>query len=507
MGYRKLYEGVVILKTIIKNGYVVTVNENRDVFPDGYIIIENDKIVDVGEGKNLSSEILSTADKTIDAKNMLVTPGLINMHQHHWYNLFKGVGDGLLLEDWLDRVLFPLGKVMTDQDMKLSGYLACLEMLETGTTCCFDHMTTETTENTIKSIAESAMDVGMRWVIGKEMRHTPEKPMVERYPITNRHPRSISEEIDFCRGIVEKWDGAGNGLIRMALVLETGSNWLLRNATSVDLIYAAIDLARKLNVKISNHMAAGTIWRSIREGIELLGYNDLEYLNKMGVLGPHFILIHCLWLMEREIQMIAESGANAVTCPISNAYSSDGIAPDARMLDAGVNLAIGSDGPMVNNSVDMIEQMKFVSLLHNLLNFDASLVPPEKVLEMTTINAAKALGMEKEIGSLEKGKKADISIFDLRKAHISVHHRPISALIYAGHGTDVHTVLVNGKIVVENGCIKTFPNESELLEEANARGMELINMAGITDLVNRPWPTGTKLNPFHRLIGDRMHLL
>lgn len=495
------------MKTIIKDGYVVTLNENRDVFPGGYVVVENDRIIDVGKGENLNAELLSSAEKVVNAKNMLVIPGLINMHQHHWYNLFKGVGDGMLLEDWLDKVLFPLGKTMTDEDMKLSGYLANLEMLRTGTTCCFDHMTTDTTENTIKGIAEAAIDVGMRWVIGKEMRHTPDKPMIERYPITSRHPRNINEEINFCKEIVEKWDGAGDGLIKMALVLETGSNWLLRNATSVDLIYEAVDLARKLNVKISNHMAAGTIWRSIREGIELLGYNDLEYLNKLGVLGPHFILIHCLWLMEREIQMIAESGTNAVTCPISNAYSSDGIAPDARMLDAGVNLSIGSDGPMVNNSVDMIEQMKFVSLLHNLLNFDAGLVPPEKVLEMSTINAAKALGLEDEIGSLEIDKKADISIFDLRKAHISVHHRPISALVYAGHGTDAHTVIVNGKVLIEDGNLRTFPNESELLEEANVRGMEIIKTAGILDLVNRPWPGRTKLNPFTRLIGDRMHLL
>jgi cytosine/adenosine deaminase-related metal-dependent hydrolase len=213
----------------------------------------------------------------------------------------------------------------------------------------------------------------------------------------------------------------------------------------------------------------------------------VEYLFKLGALVDNWVLVHGVHLKRNEIERVAEAGSSVITNPASNAYSSDGIAPVKTMFELGVNVGLGSDGAYVNCSMDMVQQMKFVALIQNVIHYDPTLISSERALEMATINTAKALGIDYLVGSLEVGKKADIAVFDFKKTHITVPNRPIGALVFTAHGTDVDTVIVNGKVLLRGGKMVEFSDELSVIEEATARAHDVIRRAGIADKVFVDW--------------------
>ena len=478
-------EEAIVPRTLIMDVDVITVDPQRRIIEGGYVLVDGDRIAAVGEGAARPSE--DAVDRVFSRPGCILTPGLINLHQHHWYNLFRGFGDGLLLEDWVDRILLPLGRSMSDDAMRLASYLAALEMLETGTTCFLNHLVTLSDIERVRSIVDPAAEVGIRQVVAKELRHTPAVPLSPAHPIEHRHPRSLDEEIELARQVIAQVNGKCNGLVRAALALETQGNWLLHNATSEALIYAAAELASAHNLRITDHCSAGTLWRAIREYRQLTGRGDVEYLAGLGVLNERFILVHCVWLLDREIEMIADAGASVVLCPASNAFSADGVAPLPRLQAAGIAVALGSDGPMVNNCVDMVEQMKTAALIQNVAAYNPSLITPESALEAATINGARALGLEDDLGSIEVGKKADLAIFDLQRPHCSPVHRPVSSLIFSGHGTDAVLVMVDGQVVYQDGQYTSFSDVGDLVRECGEIARHIATTAGLGDALEGPW--------------------
>jgi 5-methylthioadenosine/S-adenosylhomocysteine deaminase len=466
---------------LLTNGYVVTVDRNRAVHPSGFIHVEGERIAAVGPMSELGGR---TADEVIDLHGMVVTPGLINLHNHHWASLFKNTGEGLLLEPWLDQVTIPLMMQLTNEALRVSSYLGAIEMIRTGTTCSLNHIVNVNDEESFAAICEPVPEVGIRQLVTKEIRQTPDPPFSNAYPAF-KHVRSLDEELALAESCLDRWDGHA-GLLHGGLVVETGANWMLHNATSDEAINATLDLAKRRGLKITNHCGAGTPWLSIKEFRDLTGGGDVDYLARLGALADNWIFIHSIWLAPHELDHVARAGASCVTNPVSNAYSGDGIAPVRGMLEAGVNVGLGSDGTYVNCSIDMVEQMKFAALIQNVSHFDPTMMSSERVLEMATINGAIALGLEDEIGSLEVGKGADIAVFDLDKAHATVGNRPVSALVFSAHGTDVDTVLVNGEIVLRGGELK-FAHEREVLADARRIAGELIDKAGIRHRVAQHW--------------------
>jgi cytosine/adenosine deaminase-related metal-dependent hydrolase len=338
---------------------------------------------------------------------------------------------------------------------------------------------------TMAAMIEPVVRVGIRQLVSKEVRNTPDPPFSTAYPAFP-NPRPLKEELAFAESIIDRWDGA-SGLIHMGLALETGANWMLHNATSDELILAGVEFAKKRNLKITNHCAAGTPWLSIKEFTHATGGGDVEYLFKLGALVDNWVLVHGVHLKRNEIERVAEAGSSVITNPASNAYSSDGIAPVKTMFELGVNVGLGSDGAYVNCSMDMVQQMKFAALIQNVIHYDPTLISSERALEMATINTARALGIDHLVGSLEIGKKADISIFDFKKTHITVPNRPIGALVFTANGTDVDTVIVNGKVLLREGKLMGFSDEVAVIEEATARAHDVIRRAGIADKVFVDW--------------------
>jgi 5-methylthioadenosine/S-adenosylhomocysteine deaminase len=467
---------------LLTDGYVVTVDAERRVFPAGFVRVEGDRITEVGPMDQLG-EI--GAAEVLPLDGMLVTPGLLNGHNHHWGSLFKNTGEGLLLEPWLDQITLPLMAQLTPAELRVASYLGAIEQLRTGTTCSLNHVVNVNDHDTMAAIVEPVVEIGIRQLVTKELRETPQPPFSTAYE-ARPHVRDRADEVALAEEVIDRWDGAG-GIVHMGLAIETGANWMLHNATSDEIIRDGVALAQRRGLKITNHCSAGTPWLSLKEFEQQTGGGDVDYLVRLGALCDSWCLIHSLHLKDREIEHVARAGASVISNPVSNAYSCDGIAPLKQMFAAGVNVGLGSDGAYVNCSVDMVEQMKFAALIQNVTHMDPAFMTAERAIEMATINTATAMGIGHLVGSLEAGKKADIAVFDLRKAHVTVPNRPVGALVFSAHGTDVDTVIVNGELKLREGSLVGFDREAEVLEEATARAHEAIRRAGLADRVFVPW--------------------
>jgi 5-methylthioadenosine/S-adenosylhomocysteine deaminase len=465
-------------RVLIRGGYVVTVDRWRNVHPGGYVVINGCRIENVGAATEVPRE---PVDRIIDASGMIVIPGLINAHQHFYYHLFKGLGHGLLLEDWFPHLVFPVLPHLTDDDMELTSYLAAIEMLSSGTTCCLNHLRTTTSEALLHRIAKPTGEIGFRQVIGKEVQG--------RMPGIPRHPRTIAEEIAYVEELIPRWKSAHDGLTRLCLVAECASVFVEQQLTSEELLIESKQLADRHGLKLAAHISGGTLSfdKSYLQVLRKTGRTDTQLLMQLGLLDSSWILVHGINCTSTDLTLMADSGASLVYCPTSEAVRGGGIGPAASAIAAGVNVALGSDGPMVDDSVDMVEQMKACSFLQGVKHLDPTIMTPERCIEMATINAAQAMGLDGEIGSLEPGKLADIAIFDLNTPHASPATNPIASLVYSARGTDAHTVFVNGREVVSDRKLTTFGDTKSLFANARARAQEVVTKAGLSDRAKSAW--------------------
>jgi 5-methylthioadenosine/S-adenosylhomocysteine deaminase len=469
-------------RVLIKGGYVVTVDKTRSVYPGGFVLIDGARIDSVGGPQQLPSECV---DRTIDATGMIVVPGFINAHQHFYYHLFKGLGHGLLLEDWFPQLVFPVLPHLIGDDIELASYLAAIEMLTTGTTCCLNHLRTATDEALLLRMTRPTAELGFRQVIGKEVQC--------RLPGNPQHPRDLSEEIAYVEELIPRWTWAHDGLTRLCLVAECTSVFVEQKLTSEALLVESKNLADRHGLKLAAHISGGTLSfdKSYLQLLRKTGTTDAQMLMQLGILDTSWILVHGINCTATDLRLIADSGASLVYCPTSEAVRGGGIGPAAPAMQAGVNVALGSDGPMVDDSVDMIEQMKACSFLQAAKHLDPTIMPAERCLEMATINAAKALGLADEIGSIEPGKLADLAIFDLMTPYGTPATNPIASLVYSARGPDAHTVFVNGREVVSDHRLTTFGDTARVLAAARTRAREIVTKAGIEMRAASPWETSS----------------
>lgn len=459
-------------RTLIRNGHVVTVDPARTVFPGGYVAIDGGRIT--AAGPLATSPPADGFAQVIDATGCVVLPGLVNMHQHHWYTLFKGLADGMLLEDWVTGLLLPLSLSLTPEAMGISSTLAALEMLSTGTTTSLNHSVTTTGAEMVRATVEPVAAAGLRQVFGKELRcRTPGNP---------RHPLSLDEALAAYEEEFRRWDGSANGRVRLAMVIETNAHWVAAGMSTEELITRGYHLARKLGARISAHIAGGTF--SLEKGflkyLRETGRTDVRYLMQLGILDRSWILAHCIHNTELDLEQMAHVGASMVYTPTSESIRGGGIGPCSAAMRAGVLMTLGTDGPMVDYSVDMVEQMKAAILMQHVRHLDPTRLDAMRALEMATINAAKALGLEAEIGSLEPGKRADIAIFDIAKPWIGVPHKPLTSLVTAGRGADAKVVLVDGEIVYRDGRFTHVAEPMRVVAEAERVARDVLARAGLT---------------------------
>jgi 5-methylthioadenosine/S-adenosylhomocysteine deaminase len=471
---------------LLRNGYVVTVDPDRRVFPNGYVHVDGERIAAIGPMDQLAPGVADEVDEVLDVGGKLVIPGLINLHDHHWASLFKGFDEGEAMEPWLVSHVIPISMALTPSDLRTASYVSSLEMLCYGVTCSVNHLANVNDADSYAGMARAGQEVGVRQVLAKEVRGTPDPPFSTDYP-AYPHIRSLDEEFGLAEEIVRRWHGA-DGVVHVALATETGAFYMLNNSTSTETIHRSLALADKYDLRISNHAGCGTPSRTIPQFTAIAGGGEIDYLRRLEALSPRWLFIHNQWLDDRELDLIADTGASMAVCTSSGAFRAVGIAPLRNMLARGINVGLGTDGAYSAGSLDVVQQMRITALVHNALNADPTLITAERAIEMATLNAAAAVGLQHQIGSLEVGKRADISVFDVTHPPVNGWHRPVSSLVFSATGADAQTVLVNGQVVLRDRR-PAFSAEAAVLEEARAIARTLLENTNLTAYPDTLWRT------------------
>lgn len=462
---------------IIRNARIVTINMEKEVIQNGYVVVEGSIIKEIGQSGDLKS--YENSDKVIDAEGKILLPGLINLHNHPCASLLRATGRDMPLEEWVMKVAIPMISSLSPEILAFGSRYQAAEQLLTGTTTSLVHTVNINDAYSFEQLFRPAAELGLRQIVAKELRDAPKKPFNPEAPIP-KYARPLDEELKLAREMIKKWDGAYGGLVRGAIAIEAGAAWLLGNATSEDIIKKGEKLARELNVPITCHISA-TPHIAYKAFRNITGKGEIEYLDGLGVLSDRWIFVHSLNLTDDEIKRISDVGARIAHCPMSNAYSADGVARLPKFLEHDIRTGLGTDGCYVCGTPDMFEVMSFARLIQNAKAYDPSCITPEQSLELATIGAARVLGLEDEIGSIEVGKKADFILID--PYHPAV--QPIidlpQALVHSVRGTYVTDVFVNGKMVVDNGKLVGV-DQRQLAKDAVKYSDLLIAAAGLEKL-------------------------
>ncbi|MDT5269175.1 MAG: 5-methylthioadenosine/S-adenosylhomocysteine deaminase [Acidobacteriota bacterium] len=436
---------------LIKGGTIVTMDA-ADTVVTGDVLVRGRRVESVGEASNVA------ADVTIDARGCAVLPGFVQTHIHLCQTLFRGAADDLALLDWLKRRVWPLEAAHDAASLRASARLGVAELIRGGTTCALTMETVRHTEEVFRVVEES----GFRATVGKCMMDRGEEVPSG---LREESEDSIRESL----ALLDKWHGRADGRVRYCFAP--------RFAVSCTrgLLERVAALARERGVMIHTHAS-----ENLSE-IELVesetGMRNVLYLDSVGVSGPHVLLAHCVHLDEAEVGLLASKGTHVAHCPSSNMKLGSGVAPVSEMLARGVSVSLGADGAPCNNRLDMFTEMRSAALLQKV-SCGADALPAARVLRMATAGGARALGLEGEVGSLEAGKRADITVLELGQLHTTPHPEVVSTIVYAAEARDVRDVLIDGRPVLRDGELQTL-DEREVIAEATRQYELLAARSGI----------------------------
>ena len=414
--------------------------DGQGFIEDGALAIKNGKIVFAGKSASATS---IDAETKINAKGKVAMPGLINCHTHVPMTLFRGIAEDQPLDTWLKETIWPLEDKLRPEDVYVGALLGCLEMIKSGTTCFADmyfheDMVAKATEKSgLRGVlAEGIIEAGNK-ILGKKMLH-----------------KSAS--------FAKHFHGYANDRVRTMLGPHAAYS------CSPDLLKKISERASELNVGVHLHLAESNAM------FKEYGSSEVEFLDKIGFLKSHVLAAHCINLSREDMHVLSKRGVNVVHVPVANMKLGLGAAKIKDLLDLGVNVSLGTDGPASNNSLDMFETLKIAALLQKITYQNPKVMPVYEVLKMATINGAKALGRGENVGSLQVGKKADIILVDLSTPHLKPLHNIYASLVYSARGSDVNTVIVDGKILMENRHVKTL-DEQAVMEKAEKTALDLLS--------------------------------
>lgn len=413
------------IDTLIEGGTVVTMNAARQIFSPGYVAISNGKIIEVGKG---SSEL--QAKQKIDARGRAVIPGLINGHTHLPMVLFRGLADDLKIKVWLENVIFPAeAQNVTPEFVRVGTRLGLAEMIRGGITTYADMYYFE------EVIAEETSNAGVRAVLGQT---------VLDFPAPDR--KTWSDMLTATRRFVESWND--DPLITPAIAPHAPYT------VSKDHWFEVKTLAEELDVPILTHLSEAPM--ELEYTHEHYRMRPIPFLESLGLLSPRLLGAHVIYANRTEREVLRKRGVGIVHCPESNMKVAVGVSPVPDLIEEGVRLGLGSDGAASNNNLDLWQEMNSAAKLHKIHRLDPTVLKAEEVFALATIGGARALQMDNEIGSLEKGKWADIAIIDLEKAHLKPLYNLYSALVYAVRSDDVTHTIVAGELLYNEKRLLTI---------------------------------------------------
>jgi cytosine/adenosine deaminase-related metal-dependent hydrolase len=458
---------------IYTNATIITMNPSRDILTNASLVIEGDRIKALGKTHEIMRAYQD--DEVIDVEGKLIIPGLIDTHVHLAQALIRGCADDMALIQWLCERVWVLQGNFTPEDGYASARLCIAEMLKSGTTTFLESMLAQ--RYGFDGIAQAVQESGIRACLAGIVMDTPTYATQDANVM---HPGMVESRETSLLGVLEahgKWQGAANDRIHVWFGPRTPGG------VTPELYREMSMYARERDMGITMHLAEVEADKLFLE--EKYGLSPVYFAESVGLLGPKTALVHMVWLNEQDIQKLAQTHTSVSHNPSSNSKLASGVCKVPQMLARGVNVALGCDGGPSNNDYDLIREMKLAAIIHKAVSHDPLTVPAETVLEMATINGARALGLEHEIGSLEVGKKADLVVIDLNRLHTTPSPNPISTLVYAATGGEVCTVVVDGQVVVEQGHLLTM-DEEEIIEEAQKHADALYKRAEIE--IKPKWP-------------------
>ncbi|MEM4726488.1 MAG: amidohydrolase [Nitrososphaerales archaeon] len=439
--------------------WIITLDQKRRIIKDGSIYIEDGRIVAVEKADKLK---LEGADIVIEGLNKVITPGFINNHMHISYaHPVRGIfPDDLPLMTYLNYV-FKLQSAMKPHEEYYATLLAVTELLKSGCTCFADPGSIGSLESGVKAI----LDAGIRAVVGRDV---VDKPNPLHLPV-----RETEEAVKMLEETLRAYSDLSNGRVKAWVTVFSP------DYASDELLIKAKELADRYRTVLTLHTSFS------EEGVKNFeanrGRRPIEHLAHLGGLGENVLLSHALVVNEREIDLLAKSGAKVVHCP-SAAVRGSGATKFGRfpeMLDKGIHVSLGSDAANSSYYLDMVRLMYLAMVLYKDAKLNKAVMPPEVALEMGTINGAWGLGLNEEVGSIEVGKKADLVVFDTKRAEWRSIFYPVNNLIYSADGRSVDTVIVDGRIVVQSGTPR-YVNEEDLCGRVQEIGEDILKRTNVS---------------------------
>ena len=439
--------------------YVITMDGERRIIRDGGVLIEGSRIARVGKDTEL---VGLPADRVINAEGMVVAPGLVNGHMHISYaHATRGIFPDSLGSNYLPNV-FRLQGVMTAEEEYLTSLLGITELLKYGTTTFIDPGSTKFLDAGLRAYEQS----GCRIIVGA---HVTDMPNPTNLPVYE-----TDEAIDIVGRTIRDYDGALEGRVR-AWAMPFGPNF-----ATPRLLQESKRLADEHGVSLTLHFnnSASYVESCLRD----TGMRPTQYLESLGVLGENVVMSHCLGLDQSEVDTLARTGTKVVAVPtaaVKSGYgmTSEGLLPE--MLEAGISVGIGTDAGNNSNLIETNRAMYLIAVLYKDARRSTTAITAETALELATISGAHALGLGDEIGSIETGKKADLALYDTRRAEWATLFNPVNSLVYNADGRSVHTVIVDGRVVVEDHT-PLFVDEQALIEEVQAVGESMLDRTGLS---------------------------
>ncbi len=422
---------------LLTNGTVVTMNREREVLVGADVLVQDGRIARVG--RNLRTR--GAGLRVLDVRGKVVLPGLIHGHLHACQTLFRNRADGLELLDWLRERIWPFEAAHDADSMRASADLTFAELIRSGATAALDMGTVRHYD----AVFESARDCGFRLTGGKAMMDAPDGPEGLRESTED----SLAESL----ALLERWHGTHGDRLRYAFA----PRFVL--SCTERLMREVARLARERSVRIHTHASENPT--EVEVVRERTGQDNVTYFHEVGFTGPHVTLAHCVWLSEEEQRLLRDTRTVVCHCPGSNLKLASGIARVPELLEAGVTVCLGADGAPCNNNLDMFLEMRLAALLHKP-RVGPRAMPASQVLEMATLGGARALGLESELGSLEAGKRADLTVVDLSGLHVtpSSPEDVLGPLVYAARASDVVHVLIDGRLVLKDRVLLTLDEAS-----------------------------------------------
>lgn len=428
---------------LIQGCAILPMNRKTDLIRDGVIAVERGKIAYVGE----RSKNEFRGEVEIEGKGRVALPGLINCHTHVPMTLLRGAAEDLPLKKWLGDIIWPLEQKLRPNDIYYGALLGCLEMIRHGVTAFSDMYFHE------ELVAKAVQETGIRGILAPGLLEAldPEEART-----------GFKETITLAR----KFNAEANGLIRVRFGPHAAYT------CSPEFLRQIREAATQNKIGIHIHLAESE--EMIKEVRNKHGTHPVELLDEIDFLGPDVLAAHCIYLGKEEVKMLSRHGVKVSYNPVGNMKLAQGIAPVVELLKAGVTVGLGTDGPASNNTLDLLRDARIAALVQKISHMDPTVLPAKKVLEMATRDGAEALGLGHIVGILEPGKRADLILLDFMKPHLRPIHDFYANTLYSSSGADVETVIIDGKVVLSEGKIRTV-DEHHIIEEVSKMALDLVS--------------------------------